>query len=114
MVDRREIRKFVQRVADEFAPDQIVLFGSYATGRPGDDSDVDLLVVMPHKGRNIDQSLEITRRIDRSFPLDLLVRTPSEVRRRLKQGDMFLRSVMQDGKILYAGNRKRVGPQGRR
>ena len=101
MVDRRIIRTFVQRIADEFSPELVVLFGSYAHGTPTDDSDVDLLVVMSHNKRNVEQSLDITRRVDRTFPLDLIVRKPEEVEDRLRQHDMFLASILNEGKTLY-------------
>jgi hypothetical protein len=35
------------------------------------------------------------------FPLDLLVRTPGEVRTRLAMGDTFIRDILQQGKVLY-------------
>jgi predicted nucleotidyltransferase len=101
MVDVRTIRSFVRKIADEFSPERVVLFGSYARGTPSDDSDVDLLVVMTHNKRNVDQSLDITRRVDRTFPLDLIVRKPEEIQRRLRQHDMFLASILNEGKTLY-------------
>ncbi len=101
MVDRRKIHAFAKQVADEFKPDRIVLFGSYARGNPTDDSDVDLLVVMRHNKRNVEQSLDITRSVDRTFPLDLIVKKPSEIERRLKQHDVFLTSILEEGKTLY-------------
>jgi len=91
MVNRRSIQKFVGHLAREFAPERVVLFGSYARGTASDDSDVDLLVIMDHDRRNVDQSLAITRSIDRSFPLDLIVRKPAEVRRRLQAPSLLRR-----------------------
>lgn len=112
MVDRRKIQAFVRQLADEFSPERIVLFGSYAHGIPSEDSDVDLLVVMPHNKRNVEQSLDITRRVDRTFPLDLIVRKPKEVRERLRQHDMFLTSILKEGKTLYERGHRRVGAKG--
>jgi predicted nucleotidyltransferase len=114
MVEQRNILTFVRQLAEKFEPERVVLFGSYAGGTPTDDSDVDLLVVMHHNKRNVEQSLDITRRVDRSFPLDLIVRKPSEVRRRLRQHDMFLTSILKEGKTLYERGRQRVGTEGRR
>lgn len=51
MISRHAIRKFANQVARRFKPARIILFGSYAYGKPTPDSDVDLLVVMPCKGR---------------------------------------------------------------
>jgi predicted nucleotidyltransferase len=106
MVSRQQILSFVRKVAKEFSPERIILFGSYANGCPTEDSDVDLLVIMEHKKRNIEQALEITNRIDRSFPLDLIVRTPQETRRRIKQSDMFLLSLLNEGETVYARNHR--------
>ncbi|MFC1461221.1 nucleotidyltransferase domain-containing protein, partial [Verrucomicrobiota bacterium] len=82
-------------------PERVILFGSYANGYASDDSDVDLLVIMRHKKRNVEQALEIDRRIDRSFPLDLIVKTPQEIRRRLSMKDIFVAGILREGKILY-------------
>jgi predicted nucleotidyltransferase len=43
----RVIRRFARQVGERFQPDKIMLFGSYAYGKPHADSDVDILVVMP-------------------------------------------------------------------
>jgi predicted nucleotidyltransferase len=109
MIDRRRIRKFSREVAEEFRPERIILFGSYAYGRPTRDSDVDLLVIMSFKGRGVRKALEILERIEPGFPVDMLVRTPAQVRRRLAWNDFFMREVMERGKVLYAAGSARVG-----
>ena len=101
-VKRQEIRRVCTQIARLFKPERIVLFGSYAYGRPTADSDVDLLVVMPFDGKGFRKASEIRSRIDADFPLDLLVRTPKEVNRRLLGGDFFLREITEKGKLLYA------------
>ena len=103
MVDRAQIRKFSRAVAQRFRPNKIVLFGSYAYGKPTPDSDVDLLVVMPCKGRPLDAALDVRLAVEAGFPLDLIVRTPAEVRRRLALGDFFLREIVDKGIVLYEG-----------
>jgi predicted nucleotidyltransferase len=50
MISRQEIQDFVNHVVRRFKPDKVILFGSYASGRPTADSDVDLMVVMRHRG----------------------------------------------------------------
>jgi predicted nucleotidyltransferase len=59
MVTRRQIKAYAQEIARQFKPQRIILFGSYASGKPTSDSDVDLLVVMPHKGLSADQATRI-------------------------------------------------------
>ncbi len=101
MISRQAIRGFANEVARRFKPTRIVMFGSYAYGKPTPDSDVDLLVVMPCKGRPLDAALAVRRTVEADFPLDLIVRTPAEMRKRLSLGDFFLREVMDKGIVLY-------------
>jgi len=101
MIDRGRIREFSRRVAEEFRPERIILFGSYARGRPTADSDVDLLVVLPFRGRGARKAIEILSRVEPGFPVDLLVRTPRQIRQRLAWGDFFIREILERGKVLY-------------
>src|SRR2546421_12911725 len=72
------IRRFARRIAERFQPDKIILFGSYAYGKPHNESDVDLLVVMRTKNA-IDQSIRISLAFERLFSFDLIVRTPWQI-----------------------------------
>jgi len=103
MISRQAIKKFASEIARRFKPARIILFGSYAYGKPTPDSDVDLLIVMPCKGRPLDAALDIRLAVDADFPLDLLVRTPAEVRQRLRWGDCFMQEITSKGKVLYEG-----------
>lgn len=101
MVDEQSISELSRRIAEEFHPEKIILFGSYAYGRPGPDSDVDLLVVMRFKGNSLRKAVEIRMKVDPKIPLDLVVRTPETIEQRLAWNDFFLREVIQKGKVLY-------------
>jgi predicted nucleotidyltransferase len=107
-----EIRRWARQIVERFAPERIILFGSHAYGRPGRDSDVDVLVVMP-AANEISQSIRLTLALEPSFPLDLIVRTPEHLRRGLRDGDSFLREIVTKGKLLYAQDDGQMGPQGR-
>jgi predicted nucleotidyltransferase len=102
MVRRSHIKKVCEQIGREFRPRKIVLFGSYAYGKPTPDSDVDLLVIMPHKGRATNQAIKIFSRLEHRFPIDLIVRSPKEIRWRLKWNDFFLREVIEKGLVMYA------------
>jgi len=101
MVTMRQIRQVGRRIAREFRPQRVVLFGSRARGAATADSDVDLLIVMPFEGKPVSKSVEIRLKIRPPFPTDLLVRTPEMVRRRLAMGDDFIRDILEHGKVLY-------------
>jgi predicted nucleotidyltransferase len=105
------IRRYARRIAERFHPDRIILFGSYAYGKPHVDSDVDLLVVMPTQSEN-SKAVRIQLDLDAPFALDLLVRTPQRLERRLRDGNWFLREVVEKGKVLYEKRDAAVGPQG--
>ena len=101
MVTMEQIEDVGRRIGERFSPERVILFGSYAEGHPTENSDVDLLVVMPTKGSSVDQSVEIRLAVRPPFPMDLLVRTPEKVRERLGMGDAFTRRILEEGRLLY-------------
>jgi predicted nucleotidyltransferase len=108
----RVIRRYARAIAEEFRPDKIILFGSYAYGTPNEDSDVDLLVVMPAADQHA-QAVRIRYRLSAPFPLDLIVRTPYQMKWRLEEGELFTTTIVTQGKVLYEKSDKRVGKKGR-
>lgn len=100
-ISRRTISDFARKVAKRFNPQKIILFGSYAYGKPTEDSDVDILIIMPFKGRNPEKATEIWMATKPNFPIDIMVRKPSELKKRVKMGDFFLREITEKGKVLY-------------
>ena len=74
---------------------------SKSTSEPNEDSDVDLLVVMPFEGHSPRKVAEIWFQVRPRFPLDLLVRTPGLLRQRLEMGDFFMKEIVDEGKMLY-------------
>jgi predicted nucleotidyltransferase len=113
MVKRSQIRAYSEAVVREFHPHKIVLFGSYAYGTPTEDSDVDLLVIMPFERKRGRKSLEIRRRVPADFPMDLIVRTPEFIAQRLEWGDCFTHEILSKGKVLYEATDARMGRKGR-
>ena len=101
----KSLRPAIQRLVDELKPEKIVLFGSYAYGKPNPHSDVDLLVVMKTKASLKERSWEVSRLLlPRPFPVDILVRTPKEIKQALESGDFFLQEILTRGKVLYDRN----------
>lgn len=96
-VARRQIEAYCRVVAREFKPKKIILFGSYAYGNPTLDSDVDLVVVMPCRGSEVDKAAEIQLRVMPPFPMDMLVWKPARVRRT----NSFTRTVLSEGEVMY-------------
>ncbi|MFB3892541.1 MAG: nucleotidyltransferase domain-containing protein [Phycisphaerae bacterium] len=115
MVAMRDIRKLGRRIGEEFKPIRVILFGSHARGEATPDSDVDLLVVMRFKGHPLDKAGKILVRVHPgTFAIDLLVRSPAMIAKRIRMGDCFMKEVMDTGKVIYEAPDKRVDRQGRR
>jgi predicted nucleotidyltransferase len=104
MVEMKKIEDLTSQIVREFSPERIILFGSYADGRASDDSDVDLLVVLPFEGKPVRKAIEIRNKINARLPLDLIVRTPQQLARRLAQNDWFMREIVERGRTLYAAS----------
>ena len=109
----REIRAFARRIAAEFKPRRIILFGSHAYGTPSGDSDVDLMVVFQRTANNLQKAAQIRQRLDSPFSLDLLVRSEAEIRRRYRIEDWFIRDIVNKGMVLYEADHTRVASRNR-
>jgi len=114
-IPMKAIRAIAMHIAEQFDPEEIILFGSYAYGRPTAWSDVDLLVVMETpNGEEFEKSLEIRKSLPSlTFGLDVVVRSRTTIERRKKLGDWFLVDVTEKGKVLYERSRPRVDNEGR-
>lgn len=95
------IRELISRIAMQFKPKRILLFGSYAYGVPRPESDVDLLVIMETSLRETAQALQIRQAINPLFGVDILVITPQRLVQRLSWGDSFLREISEKGIVVY-------------
>src|SRR3954468_9430852 len=111
-IPMRVIRRYARQIAETFRPERIILFGSRAWGTPHEDSDVDLMVVMPARNE-LDQAVRIRWALPAPFPMDLLVYKPSNLRWRLADGDMFVVEAVTRGKVLYEADDAYVGQEGR-
>jgi predicted nucleotidyltransferase len=110
MVNAKQIHDLVDRIVCKFQPERVILFGSYAYGKPTKDSDVDILVVMPLNGKKaVRQEAEIALAVHGGFPMDLIVQSPERLKQRLEMNDYFLREITEKGKVLYDSAHQRVG-----
>lgn len=97
------LREAVERLVAALAPEEVWLFGSWARGEAGPDSDVDLLVVVPYEGDPKELALRGYMALrGRGFPLDLLVYPRALVEQRLGEGSLLLREIFREGRCLYA------------
>jgi len=98
----QEIQKITQRIIEKYKPEKIILFGSYAWGKPEKSSDVDLFIVKNSKKERRFRTTDVERIIrGRNLPVDILVYTPAEVKKRIFLGDFFVKRIFSEGKSLY-------------
>ena len=108
MNDRHEawdvIQDILEKLVASYAPQKVILFGSYAYGEPDEDSDIDLLIVKDTDKRPIERWMEVKRLLrdrNRRISVSPLVYTPKELEERLAIKDFFIQEVLEKGKVLY-------------
>ncbi len=96
------VNEIVQKIVEHFHPLKIIIFGSYVWGKRRADSDLDLLVIMESQDRPAQRARKI-RKIcrPRFLPMDILVRTPQEIQRRLEMNDFFIKEILEKGRVKY-------------
>ena len=94
------IRKIGERIKKEYRAEKVILFGSYATGEAGEDSDVDLFIIAPTKERFF-QRMATVRRLIRDLrnglPVAPIVLTAKELEKRRAAEDPFIEEVLDTG-----------------
>ena len=86
-----------------FKPQRIILFGSYAQGKPAEESNVDVMVVMPGQRYHRDLDTRVRRKVPAGFPVDVLVEPDDKLARRIADCESFILDVTQRGKTMYEG-----------
>ena len=105
MITEAQIQAVVQRIVAGYAPDRIILFGSYAYGTPTENSDLDLLIIKQNaESKVIERNLTIRHLLwgGEMPPMDLFVRTPQELTDAVAQVYTIEAEAVQKGRILYA------------
>jgi len=107
MVIESIIQQLVDRIK-QFDPEKIILFGSYAYGTPGENSDVDLFVVKNVRKEDIrDLRLSIRKHLrdiiyNQKVQVDLLLDSQENVNERIRLGDSIYEEIMSKGRTVYA------------
>src|SRR4030067_2788790 len=101
-VTRAALRKVGNKVGELPGVEKLILFGSYARGNPTPDSDVDLLVIWDTRRSRTQRSLAVSKLFPyRQFPMDIVVRTPRQIKEALCRQECFIQEVLSSGKVLF-------------
>ena len=106
-MERREIiEEMKRRLVEKFDPEAIILFGSAARGEPGQNSDIDLLILTPIKGKYNDLWFAMYESLaDLEAPKDLVLMTPAQFERDKQYVGTIARPAWKEGKVLYERKR---------
>ncbi|MBI3732254.1 MAG: nucleotidyltransferase domain-containing protein [Chloroflexi bacterium] len=102
-IDQSQLAEITQRLIDEFQPEQVILFGSHAWGTPHDDSDLDLLVIIPTSSLSEYERMVCASRAigELLVPADILVKTRAEFEFFRDVPASLEHAISEQGKVLY-------------
>lgn len=95
----------VSNLKANYSPEKIILFGSYSDGTFTEDSDIDLLIVKKTKKHPIWRRVEARKASRAKIPMDILVYTPDELKKLLRDKSFFIMEIIEKGKVLYERTR---------
>lgn len=84
----------------KYAPEKIILFGSYAYGDPGEESDIDLVLIKKTNDSFHERQKQVRMLLRSTTPVDIFVFTPEEFLK-AQSSNLFIREVAQKGRLLY-------------
>ncbi len=97
-----QLPEITRRIVQTSHPDKIILFGSYARGNFGADSDLDLLVIVSGVKRLREESIRVRRSLRGMLvPIDLVLATPEQIEKFGNMAGMIYQSAIHEGKVLY-------------
>ena len=107
LITEQKISEVAEKIAKEYQPEKIILFGSYAWGKPTEDSDIDFFI-LKETDLPLPKRIEAVDRIfsRREFPMDFLVYTPEQTEKSVNEHkNLFIEDILRHGKILYSNSK---------
>jgi predicted nucleotidyltransferase len=103
VIPMETIREMGKLIGERFNPEKVILFGSYARGEGGINSDVDFLVVMESDAPRFKRSGPIRSALSERWiePIDIIVRSPGVFARNREVPYTLEHEAMKDGVVLY-------------
>ena len=100
------LNEMTEVLVKEIKPERIILFGSHANGSATSDSDIDLLIIVPHEFSPLNKRSDEVKRIRRILSRfrvakDILVFSTDEVTRWVHSANHIIAQAFREGKVLY-------------
>jgi predicted nucleotidyltransferase len=102
--NERVVHRLVEKLVSGYSPQKVILFGSYAYGTPGIDSDIDLLIIKDTQESFFERLTRVRKVVSdthKGIPFDPLVLIPDELETRLQAGDQFIDEILAKGRVVY-------------
>lgn len=93
------VKKIIDQIKS-YNPEKIILFGSYAYGKPTEDSDVDLLVIKKTLLPFLERQIQVRSLLRTTTPVDIFVFTPEELEK-TKDHNLLIKEALKVGKTVY-------------
>lgn len=97
----KEIDYIAEQIVHKYKPQKIILFGSAARGKFTLDSDLDFFIVKDDPRPGGERIYEVSGMFEHNVAVDVLVYTPTEVKKCLEWGDPFVKDILSSGKVIY-------------
>jgi len=98
---REELERMSKILIERYKPEKIILFGSLVDGNLYEWSDLDLLVIKETEKRYLDRVLKVLNLVKPKLAIDLLVLTPKELQKMLKEGNPYVKEIIEKGQVIY-------------
>jgi predicted nucleotidyltransferase len=97
------LKETVQRILSVVKPTKVMLFGSAARGEMHENSDIDMLVIVPSGLHRRKTAQKIYRNlIGLGFAADIIVVTEDDIEQFKNHQGIIIQSAIKEGRLLYA------------
>jgi uncharacterized protein len=102
MINQEQIAEVTRRIVENYKPEKIILFGSYAYGTPTEESDLDLLIIKESNIQRHKRGREVRKYLrGLKISVDLIVYTNEEIQKWSNFKPAFITTIIEKGKVLY-------------
>lgn len=108
IISIEKVKEKANSIVKNFNPEKIILFGSIANGLQNQNSDADMLIILKTNKPTFELGVEIATSLKHDFPMDIIVKTPEQITKRLEIGDYFIQNIFREGITLYERDTKRM------
>ncbi|MEW5766385.1 MAG: nucleotidyltransferase domain-containing protein [bacterium] len=99
----REILDKINKIAQKHRVKRVILFGSFSRKTQSKKSDLDLIFIKETKKRFLERTETLWGDLSQgiNLPIEVLVYTPKEFNRMIKNNNPFIKRILKEGKIIY-------------